>query len=369
MSPILRRAALALPVVLSSGLAAAACSPTHTIQRGDTLSAIALDNLGSLFDFVRIHEANRDVIGDNPDLIFPGDVLTIPCDFAVMEELDWSVMPSPEAIASLMKQADIQVLDIRAADAVAESGVVPGSVSIPYGAWRGPSENPGSPPDEATLEAAIGAAGLDLAGPILIVHSKDNPMATGRAARVYWLLKSSGGTQLAILRGGFDGWRDANLPVDRLPATPEPALVDIAFSDEWRADKIDVYGIADGQIDGHLLDARPHGMFARLDDMGRAMATTLPGARNAPAPPLMSLLAGEADVEAGAWRVVEYLKDHDADWESGPVVSFCHTGELGALNWFYASELAGLPRMQLYPDSIVGWTSEGGTLVPGASEG
>ncbi|MEM7490910.1 MAG: LysM peptidoglycan-binding domain-containing protein, partial [Pseudomonadota bacterium] len=181
-----RTGALALAALLP--FAAAACSPTYTIRSGDTLSAIARDQLGSLFEFERIHAANRDVIGDDPNLIFPGDVLTIPCDFNVTEELDWSVMPSPAAIAAIMAEAEVQVVDIRSAGRVAD-GVVPGAVAVPYGRWRGPDDNPGAAPAEAELAAVIGAAGLDLAAPILIVHADDTVMATGRAARIYWLLK------------------------------------------------------------------------------------------------------------------------------------------------------------------------------------
>lgn len=361
-----RLAAALLGLGLCAGAgAAAACTPDYLIVRGDTLSGIAYANLGSVFDYPRIHDRNRDVIGDDPDMIYAGDRLDIPCDFAELEEIDWSVMPDPEDVAALMDQMPIQVIDIRGAKALAK-GVVPGAVSVPYSLWRGPKENPGRPPSEADLEALLSIAGLDLDAPILVVHDKDNPMSTGRAARVYWLLKSSGASQLAILRGGFKGWTAAGLPVADRPVAARTTDVDVAFSDDWHAETTDVIGIALGQVDGHLLDARPHGMFAKLDDLGRALATTLPGAQSAPAPALMSTLAGEIDIEAGAYRVIDYLVEHDVDYAAGNVVSFCHTGELGALNWFYASELAGLPGMKLYPDSIKGWTSRGGDLVPGA---
>ncbi|MEM7711039.1 MAG: rhodanese-like domain-containing protein [Pseudomonadota bacterium] len=368
MRVLLRRGVLSALSSLFATLiavAAQACTPTYTIQPGDTLSAIAREQLGSLFDFGRIYEVNRDVIGDDPNLIFPDVILTIPCEIDVTEELDWSVMPGPDTIAALMAETDIQVLDIRPGDKVAD-GVLPGSVWIPYASWRGPEANPGAPPSAEKLSAMLGSAGLTLADPILIVHGQDTVMSTGRAARVYWLLKSSGAEQLAILRGGFDGWNDdADRRVAARPVSPTPRPLRVTFSEEWHADLVDVYGIAAGDQPGSLLDARPHGMFSRLDDAGRALATTLPGAQNAPAQALMSLMSGEVDIEAGAWRVIEFLEDQEIDWETGPVVSFCQTGELSALNWFYASELAALPGMKLYPDSVVGWTASGGVLAPG----
>ena len=48
---------------------------TYTVKSGDTLSAIGKHHGVSWSD---IHEANRDVIGDNPDKIRPGQKLRIP---------------------------------------------------------------------------------------------------------------------------------------------------------------------------------------------------------------------------------------------------------------------------------------------------
>jgi hypothetical protein len=52
--------------------------PTHTVNSGDTLWAIAQRKLGAGNRYREIFEANRDVIGNNPGRIFPGQVLTIP---------------------------------------------------------------------------------------------------------------------------------------------------------------------------------------------------------------------------------------------------------------------------------------------------
>ena len=51
---------------------------TYTVQKGDCLWNIAKKfyNNGSLYTV--IYEANKGVIGGNPNLIYPGQVLTIP---------------------------------------------------------------------------------------------------------------------------------------------------------------------------------------------------------------------------------------------------------------------------------------------------
>lgn len=50
---------------------------THTVVRGDTLSAIAKQAYGKASLWPRIYDANRDQL-DNPDHIKPGQVLKIP---------------------------------------------------------------------------------------------------------------------------------------------------------------------------------------------------------------------------------------------------------------------------------------------------
>lgn len=50
---------------------------THTVAAGDTLSRLARFYYQDAGDWRRIYDANRDRI-KNPDLIYPGQVLTIP---------------------------------------------------------------------------------------------------------------------------------------------------------------------------------------------------------------------------------------------------------------------------------------------------
>lgn len=51
---------------------------TYTVVKGDSLSKIAKAEYGRFDKWRMIYEANRAMIGDNPDLIKPGQVLTIP---------------------------------------------------------------------------------------------------------------------------------------------------------------------------------------------------------------------------------------------------------------------------------------------------
>lgn len=50
---------------------------SYTVEKGDTLSKIAKQQLGDANAWKKIFEANRDVL-DDPDKIFPGQTLKIP---------------------------------------------------------------------------------------------------------------------------------------------------------------------------------------------------------------------------------------------------------------------------------------------------
>lgn len=55
-----------------------ASQATYTVQKGDSLSAIAARTLGDANRWREIYDLNRDVVGGNPNLIYPGQVLKLP---------------------------------------------------------------------------------------------------------------------------------------------------------------------------------------------------------------------------------------------------------------------------------------------------
>ena len=105
----------------------------------------------------------------------------------------------------------------------------------------------------------------------------------------------------------------------------------------------------------------------RFNDLGVAIASTIPGARSLPAPPLMSALAVEFDIQDGVDTVIDYYRSQDALGHEGDVITFCKSGQLSALNWFYASELASIDNVRLYPESIMGWRRDYGVFGLGES--
>lgn len=68
------------PAILEASRRAGAPEPpkTYTVVKGDSLWAVARRSYGSGDGWTKIYAANRAAIGPNPNLIYPGQVLTIP---------------------------------------------------------------------------------------------------------------------------------------------------------------------------------------------------------------------------------------------------------------------------------------------------
>lgn len=272
---------------------------------------------------------------------------------------------SPAEAAALAQGGGVRILDIRDTEAYAE-GHLPGAVSAPYPRWRGPAENPGRLPERAALAELVQDLGIDAATPVIIAHAGKDATDFGAAARVYWTLKTLGVSDLAILNGGVTAWQAAGLPLDVIPPTIVPSSFEPAWDTTWLATADEVQQqMAAG--DGRLLDARPSGFFlGELWHDAAAKPGTIKGAES---------FTYERWFEAGGPVIVGPDAARaivtDAGLDKAPItVSFCNTGHWAATNWFALSELAEVPGVKLYPESMVGWSAAGLPMdnVPGRIE-
>jgi|TARA_B110000046_G_scaffold11175_1_gene11089 thiosulfate/3-mercaptopyruvate sulfurtransferase len=259
---------------------------------------------------------------------------------------------SPEELYDRLGQAKPIILDIRG-DAYTE-GHIPGSISAPYAMFRGPKNNPGQLLDEDTLEQRFEALGLDFNRPIVIVSEGKSNSDFGAAARVYWTLKSSGFTDLAVLNGGKLGWEAAGQSIDKISVKPNATELDITFSQQWTASTEQVVSATKGEVDSLLLDARPISFFKGEKSHGAASRPgTLPGAKN-------YHYASFFDKEVAAISVITDVAAlaSTLELETGQeIVSFCNTGHWAATNWFALSEVAGFENVKLYPGSMVEYSN------------
>ena len=269
--------------------------------------------------------------------------------------------------AGLQAESEAVVLDIRSPGAY-ERGHIPGARNAPYGLFRGPAENPGQLVSQAHLTEVLRARGLETDSAVVVVHQGADQTDFGSAARVYWTLKSSGFTDLAVLNGGMSGWQAAGGAVATGPG-PEvvPSDITVQFSDRWLATRAEVRDIVEGRDDARLVDARPEAFWqGETKHPAAARPGTIPQSQyfthdrwfgsDTPSrikPGLVRRLAAENGFAAG-----------------DRLVSFCNTGHWAATNWFALSEIAGIEEVRLYPESVVGWSNAGFDManVPGLVE-
>jgi thiosulfate/3-mercaptopyruvate sulfurtransferase len=281
---------------------------------------------------------------------------------------------TPAALEPLAGSGQVRVVDIRDAKPGAdgrtpyEAGHIPGAVAAPYPRWRGPADNPGELPPTERLVDLVRGLGVEAATPVVIVHAGTDATDFGGAARVYWTLKSLGVSQLAILNGGMKAWQAAGLPVSTEPVATTPSGFTAAGLDPtWLATRADIEReLASGEH-GRLLDARPAGFFlGKLWHDAAAKPGTIAGAESFTYEQWFPK-GGPAIVGPDeARRIADANGLHDA-----PVtVSFCNTGHWAATNWFALSELAGVPGVKLYPQSMVDWSKTSLPMdhVPGRIE-
>lgn len=286
-----------------------------------------------------------------------------------LAEMPASPVPAAESAAQpvrsfgpLVTPAELAAADARVLDIRGEAygkGHIPGAVDAPYKLFRGPSDNPGRLVTPEQIEATLQNLGVDETRPVVVVHQGSDQDDFGAAARVYWTLKSAGLTDIAILNGGMNAWAAAGLPIDTAPVTPEPTLFEVRWTDRWLATEAEIAGLAEGAGDALLLDARPPAFFeGRQSHAAAPLPGTVPGARNVPhtewfASGTTAIAPATTAADVAARLGIEPARE---------VVTFCNTGHWAATEWFALSELAGLPDVKLYPESMVGYAQSGHRL-------
>lgn len=217
---------------------AGTCQARYRIAQGDTLLEIAHDQLGTVFAVQEIINANRAQIGRNPDLIYAGAMLSIPCDVALDQPLDWTVVPDVATLDALIHDDRVQVLDIRS-HKDARSGFIPGAIHVPYDVWQAAGDS------TAALSDVVGLSGLRLDQPIIIANTKPTETDLNQSAEVYRVLETIGADHLAILRDGYRGWITANLPVAASATLLDPYDAEVTFQPDQRSTSFDIFdGVA-----------------------------------------------------------------------------------------------------------------------------
>lgn len=264
-----------------------------------------------------------------------------------------SNLENTAGLLARLEDPDLRVIDARydlkdpaAGRAAWERGHIPGAVHLDLGSdLSGPPARHGGRhplPDPEELAATFGRAGIG-PGTSVVAYDAEGGMF---AARVWWLLRWLGFTEVRVLDGGFRAWTGEGHPVTSEVPPVRPAEFRGRPQPEMVTDRAAV--LAAAEAGGTLLiDARAPARFrgetAEMDPVpGR-----VPGAVNRPhtdnfgddgrflAPDRLRALYGDLPLE-------------------GSAIAYCGSGVSATVDLLAIAE-AGLPLPQLYAGSFSDW--------------
>ena len=200
-------------------------------------------------------------------------------------------------------------------------------------------------PDPGVLANRLGELGIGDSSGVVVYDD----MGGAIAARLWWLLRWLGHEPVRMLDGGFKGWTDRGLPLERgsvtlapltFTANPQPGMVATAADAALAGSR------------GQLFDARAPERFRGETEPIDKVAGHIPGAQSMP-------FKRGLDAE-GYMRSPFTLKNHFegvAENETDPATVYCGSG-VTAAHLALAMEHAGLPMPRLYVGSWSEWITD-----------
>ncbi|MEG4516632.1 MULTISPECIES: sulfurtransferase [unclassified Microcoleus] len=200
-------------------------------------------------------------------------------------------------------------------------------------------------PNIEELSAKLSAIGIN-SPETLVVAYDDSRLAF--AARLWWLLRYMGHSKVALLDGGFSGWKAAGYPVTNiLPDPREGKFVahlqqDLAVDIEAVKERKDLPGKV-------LVDSRESERYEGLREPIDPIAGHIPGAVNYP-------WQGVTD-ETGKVRSASEQKQRWTELEKAEeIIVYCGSGVTACVN-LLSLEIAGISDAKLYVGSWSDWCS------------
>ena len=264
---------------------------------------------------------------------------------------------SPAELQAKLSDTNVRVIDIRDPKSYAANHI-PGAVSAPYGAWRGPASNPGELPALPKLTTLVQSLGLTPSTHAVIVSSGADATDFGASARVYWTLKVLGLKELSVLNGGLKGWTTAGLPQNNQAVKVAASSFQPQIDQTLVATKEELVARVKAG-DAALIDARPADFFkGDTRHVAASVPGTLEGAVNVEhskwfAPGSATFVSPEQAQKVAAASSIDPARE---------TVSFCNSGHWAATNWFAMSEVLGQKNVKLYAGSMVEWSKDASGL-------
>lgn len=242
---------------------------------------------------------------------------------------------------------NLRILDVRLNPFDYFTGHIPNAIHIADSTFRGPN---GLLPvqywEVAKLQSLFTQAGITDDSKILIYSDGRDFLG---ATMVSYLLERSGHTNVAVLDGGFAGYKANQLPITKEFPKYEPGTFTVRDDDSIRVTLDQVKSLI-GRPGVVFIDPRPPELFAGEQDVWIRNGH-IPGARNIPWP---TFTVGEANFHQlkPLSEIRQILADRNITPDNDIIVT-CSTGREATLQYNVLKHLLGYPKVRVYEGS---WT-------------
>jgi thiosulfate/3-mercaptopyruvate sulfurtransferase len=250
------------------------------------------------------------------------------------------LIDSPE-LAKLVMANKVRLLDART-KAKYDAGHVPGALWVDSTAW---SKAFGNQPDKDDWTKRLGGLGLEVDSPV-VVYGED----PREPARVWWVLRYWGFTDVRLLNGGWPAWASQNSAMSKEAPAVKPTTPKLSAQTDRLATKEHVLDIVKKK-DRQIVDARSAKEYCGEEARAKR-GGAIPGAKNLDWTDLID--------KDGRFKRADELralfKEHEISLKE-PAVTYCQSGGRASVMAF-ALELMGAKDVRNYYQSWNEWGND-----------
>jgi thiosulfate/3-mercaptopyruvate sulfurtransferase len=250
-------------------------------------------------------------------------------------------------IAEHADDPNLRILDVRLNPLDYITGHIPNAVHVADSAFRGPDGRlPVQYWQQEKIQSIFTQAGVTDDSTVLVYSDGRDVLG---ATMVAYLLERSSHPNVAVLDGGFTGYKAAGLPVAKEFPTYTPGTFTIEDNASTRV-TIDEVRELIGQPNVAFIDPRPPELFAGEENIW-VRNGHIPGAKNIP---WTTFTVGEANFHQlkPLAEIEQILAEKGITPENDVIVS-CSTGREATLQYHVLKHLLGYPNVRVYEGS---WT-------------
>lgn len=223
-------------------------------------------------------------------------------------------------------------------------------LSAPYSDAKDLGRHPLPQPED--FVRMLESIGISNDSKVILYDRSSGVMA---AARMWWMLRSLGHEQVAVVDGGLSALMEAGVPVASGGAVVSPSSYKTPQRPQWHWPLIEMEAVLPALAEGKVVvDVRAANRYVGLEEPIDPIAGHIPGAINRP---LSDVL------EHGKFLSQKALREHFNDLAEASVVMHCGSG-VTACHSILAMVHAGLPVPTLYNGSWSQWCRNDLPRVP-----